>query len=177
MYDGSLAARISGALERDPGASGRDFRKQFDYHLIAQLVQLVMTGKAPIPIVIDALDGCGKDGARAMLSPPAYEVLRISRLRVFISARPEPHIRSVLAQYRDHKQFHIEQSIVEADIHRYPEYRLPEQGVRTALPDLPPPPWQLTKEQAPAKSLVGMSGKPFITVADFILGTQSLEKR
>jgi hypothetical protein len=171
-YDGDCARRINDALQRDPNAVGRDVRRQFEY-LIAKPLQAVMKEGKPILIVIDALDECDKEGAKAILTLLADNVPQMPRLRVFITARPEPHIKATLDEYRDHKQFHmqdIEQSVVEADIRLYLEFRLSKKEVRKAFPRLRPPPWRPSEEQM--QMLVGMSGKLFIiasTAASFIL--------
>jgi len=135
--------------------------------------------QAPILVVIDALDECEENDTTIILTLLAHEMPKISKLKIFITTRPERHIRNVLVQYRDHEQFHmqdIERSVVETDIRRYLEFRLSEQGVQMALHDLRPPPWQPTTEQL--KTLVGMSGKLFIiarTAVDFILDPRPAE--
>jgi len=85
----------------------------------------------------------------------------------------------VLDDYRDHEQFHlhdIEDSIVEADIRLYIEFRLSEREVRKALCTLRPPFWRPSEEQK--ERLVGISGKLFIiasTAASFILDPRQLD--
>jgi hypothetical protein len=171
-YDEDCARCINHALQLDPDAAGRDIRAQCD-SLIAKPLQHVMKKGKPVLIVIDALDECDEDGAEAILTLLAHNIPQMPRLRVFITARPEQHLQAALDEYRDHKQFHmqdIEQSVVEADIQLYLSFRLSEKEVRKALPRLRPPPWQPTEEQM--RMLVGMSGKLFIiasTAADFIL--------
>ena len=178
VFDGSLAAHIDEALERDPDASGRDIRKQFNT-LIAEPLQLTVARHAPILFVIDALDECEDDGATAILTILAHEISRVPGLKVFITTRPEQHIRSALVQCHDHTQFHmqdIEHSVVETDIQCYLQYRLSDQGVQQAFPEVRHPSWRPTKEQV--KMLVGMSGKLFIiarTAADFILDPRHAE--
>ena len=108
-----------------------------------------------------------------ILSLLACEIPKIRGLKVFVTARPERHIRNKLDQYHDLKQFHmqdIERSIVEADIQHYLESRLSAQAVQRAFPELGPSPRHLTTERM--KILVGMSGMLFIiarTASDFIL--------
>ena len=85
----------------------------------------------------------------------------------------------MLDDYRDHEQFHlhdIEDSIVEADIQLYIEFRLSEGEVRKALRALRPPFWRPSGEQK--ERLVGISGKlPIIasTAASFILDPRQLD--
>ena len=123
--------------------------KQFDT-LIARPLQLVMAGRALILVIPDVLDQCDVDGATTILSLIACEIPKIRGLKVFVTARPERHIRNKLDQYHDLKQFHmqdIERSIVEADIQHYLESRLSAQAVQRAFPELGPSPRQLTTEQ------------------------------
>jgi hypothetical protein len=171
-YDETFAKHVNIALEKDPNIAGRDIRKQFD-SLIATPLQFTIGRELPILIVIDALDECDKNGAKSILSGFAREIPKISRLKIFITTRPEQHIQSALNPYRDFEQFHmqdIERSVVEADIQLYLDFRLSKEEVQRALPNLLPPPWQPSENEM--KILVGMSGKLFIiacTAADFIL--------
>jgi len=172
-YDDTFAHCVNELLEKDPDAAGRDIRRQFNTLIARPLELAVVERTRPILVVIDALDECEENGAASILTLFSHGIPRIPGLKVFITARPERHIRSALLQYHDHTQFHmqdIEDSVVEADIHHYLVFRLSKQGVRNAFPELRPPHWQPTTEQV--KMLVGMSGKLFIiarTAADFIL--------
>ena len=175
-YDDTFARHVNKVLEDDPDAAGRDIRKQFDSLIARPLRLATVERKLPVLIVIDALDECEENGATTILTLLAYEIPKIPRLKVLITARPERHIRSALVRYRDHTQFHmqnIEHSVVEADIHHYLDFRLSEQEVRNAIPELQTPPWRPTEEQV--KMLVGISGKLFIiarTAAEFILDSK-----
>jgi len=160
-----IAERINKILEGDPEVAERDPIQQFN-RLIARPLQAPIDGENPIILIIDALDECEENDAETILSLLAQEVPRIARLRVLITARPEPHIRSIFVQDRSHHQFRlhdIDRTIVEADIRSYLEFRLSAEQVRRALPDLRSPIWQPTKEQM--EILVGMSGKLFIIAA------------
>jgi hypothetical protein len=152
----ALARRIIKVVEEDPELTGHSHVKQFD-HLIPQPLQTPLAGQKLILLVIDALDECNEHDVGTILSLFAHEAPRIPSLKVFITARPEKHIRAILNQYRDHEQFDlhdIDKLIVEADIRSYLKFRL---RVQSALPDLCSPIWQPTKEQK--DTLVGMSGK------------------
>jgi len=100
-------------------------------------------------------------------------------LKVFITTRPEQHIRNALEEYREHEQFHlhnIEDSIVEADIRLYLNFRLSESEVQRALRSHRPPFWQPTEGQK--EKLVRISGKLFIvasTAVSFILDPKQLD--
>jgi len=169
-----IAERINVALEEDPELVERDPIQQFN-RLIAKPLQMPVGGENPILLVIDALDECEENDAETIFSLFA----RIERLRIFITARPERHIRSIFTRYHNHNQFHlhdISQAIVEADIRTYLEFRLSTEQVHKALPDLIPPNWQPTAEQMDA--LVGISGKLFIiaaTAASFILDGKHID--
>jgi hypothetical protein len=171
-YSKEFGERMNDALEQDPGAPGRHARAQFK-SLIATPLGRSMEEGMSILIVIDALDECDEEGAETILSILADNIPDMQRLKVFITARPEPHIQTTLDRYRGYKQFHmqdIEQSVVEADIQLYLKFRMSKREVQKAFPRLRPPPWQPTEEQM--KMLVGMSGKLFIiasTATNFIL--------
>ena len=133
----SIAEQANRTLEEAPEVAGRDPVYQFDC-LIATPLRTAIR-ETPIIVVIDALDECEKDDAEIILSLLAQEGPQIPHLRVFITTRPEQHIRSVFEQDRNHDQFHlhdIDQSIVEADIRSYLEFRLSVGQVRKAFPGL-----------------------------------------
>jgi len=167
-----IAERVKVALAEDPEVVERDPIQQFN-RLIAKPLQIPVGGENPILLVVDALDECEEEDAKAILSLLAQEVPHISRLKVIITARPERHIRSIFSRDHNHDQFHlhdIDQSIVEADIRTYLEFRLSAEEILNALPDLRLPIWQPTKVQM--DTLVGMCGKLFIiaaTATTFIL--------
>jgi len=177
LYNQEFARRVDRALEDDRRATERDPDRQFTSLLRKPLQQVLAVGD-PILLVIDALDECEESGAQNLLDTLARGIPQLRRLKVFITARPERHIRTALDKYRNHEQFclqDIEPSVVEVDIRRYLDFRLSEEEVKRVLPELPPPPWQPTDEQKNA--LVQMSGKLFIiasTAAAFILDDKQL---
>jgi len=142
-----IAEQINVTLEEDPEVVERDPIQQFN-SLIAKPLQTLVSGENPIILlVIDALDECKENDAETILSLFAHQAPQIGRLRIFITARPERHIRSIFTHYRNHYQFHlhdIDQSIVETDIRTYLEFQLSREQVRKALPDVLPPIWQPT---------------------------------
>jgi len=175
-YDEEFAWHVNQALEHDPGAAGRDLRTQFRA-LVVKPLQLIVGRKLTL-IVIDALDECDEHSAEAILSLLAEEIPQIPRVKIFITARPERHIRNAFRHYTDHEQFSlhdIEESVVENDIQLYLDSRLSEEAVQNALPELRPPLWQPTEGEK--KILVGMSGKLFViasTAVKFILDSRRL---
>lgn len=90
-----LAEHINDALEQDPGVMGRDIHTQFISLIADPLGRLAEEGMV-ILIVIDALDECEEGGAESILSILAHNAPKMSQLKVFITARPEPHIQAVL---------------------------------------------------------------------------------
>jgi len=177
LHNREFSRRLSTALEVDCGATESNLQAQFSSFL-AQPLRLLAAEQDPILLVIDALDECEDKDALTVLGILAREIPRLSRLKVFITTRPERHIRNELAKYGTHEQFclqDIEQSIVEADIRLYLRSRLSQEEVRQALPEFPPPPWQPTSQQM--DTLVRMSGKLFIiaaTAATFVLDGKRL---
>lgn len=173
-----IAEQIRVTLEGDPEMLERDPIQQFD-HLVARPLQTQIKEDKPVLLVIDALDECKENDAEAILSLLAQRVPQIAHLRVFISTRPEPHIRSLLERVHNHIQsclHDIDQSVVEADIRSYLEFRLSTEQVQRALPDLQSPIWQPTEEQM--DMLVGMSDKLFILAvmaANFILDRKHVD--
>jgi len=174
-----IAERINVTLEEDPELVERDPIQQFN-RLIADPLQTPIGGEDPIVLVVDALDECEENDAETILSLFAHKAPQIGRLRIFITARPERHIRSIFTHYHNHNQFHlhdIDQSIVEADIRAYLEFRLSTEQVHKSLPDILPPIWQPTTEHM--DTLVGISGKLFIiaaTATSFILDGKHVDR-
>src|SRR6266849_6117053 len=172
----SIAEETNTTLEEAPQVAEHDPVYQFD-RLIATPLRTAIR-ETPIIVVIDALDECEKDEAEIILSLLAQEVPQIPHLRVFITARPEQHIRSVFEQDHNHDQFHlhdIDQSIIEADIRSYLEFRLSVEQVQKIFPGLRSI-WQSTEEQM--DTLVAVSGKLFIiaaTAANFILDREQVD--
>jgi hypothetical protein len=171
-----VAEQTNITLEGAPEVAERDPAYQFDC-LIAKPLRTVIE-ETPILVVIDALDECEEDDAEIILSLLAQEVPQIPCLRVFITARPEQHIRSVFEQDHNHDQFHlhdIDQSIVEADIRSYLEFRLSAGQVQKTFPGLRSI-WQSTEEEM--NTLVAVSGKLFIiaaTAVNFILDRKQVD--
>lgn len=174
-----LAVRINDALEENHDVVQRDLRIQFDL-LIAKPLQRTKVQPKPILIVIDALDECNEQHAGSILSLLSQNIRTLPFLKVFITARPEQHIRRVLDEFRDHERFYlhdIEDSVVEADIRLYINFRLSKEEVQKVLRLLPPPlcMWQPTEEEK--DKLVRICGKLFIvasTAASFILDDRLL---
>ncbi|KAJ2921777.1 hypothetical protein H1R20_g15315, partial [Candolleomyces eurysporus] len=164
-YSREFGVRIADALQKHPDATEKDVRTQFNW-LILEPLQDLMEGRAtPLLITIDALDECDERQAHALLT-------------VLLDESGIRHLLEEPSQQGDVARFHvqdIEQSVVEADIQVYLDFRLAPAQVQRALPALPPPPWQPTKDQK--AKLVRMAGKLFIiayTATEFILDRRQL---
>ena len=173
-FDMDFADRINMALLHDPHAATKAPPKQFSTLIMEPLKKpLAMSGN-PILIVIDALDECQHD-ADAILKIFADSIKLMPRLKLFITTRPEYHIRNVLDRYHHLKRFHlqdIEKSVVQSDIRLYLEFYLSENELRDKFPGL-----QLSRR--PAKRdmelLIETCGTLFIiasTAVKFILGNK-----
>ena len=176
-HNREFTRQLNMSLQDDRDAARHNLQQQFS-SLLSRPLQRLAVERDTILIVIDALDECEEQDGADVLTILASEIRQIQQLKVFITARPERHIRNALAEYRNHEEFclqDIEQSVVEADIRLYLDFRLSKEAVQRALPELPPPPWQPTPRQMDA--LVRMSGKLFIiasTAATFVLDRKQL---
>jgi len=134
-YDKAFANEINEALLRTPYVVTKTPMKQFSTLIMEPLKEVEGN---PILIVIDALDECEHDGD-ALLKIFADSIQNIPRLKLFITTRPEYHIRNVLDRYRHLKRFHlqdIEKSVVQSDIRLYLDFHLSRDQVRDKFPGL-----------------------------------------
>ena len=118
-YTLDYAERINDALEQEPDASGLGTGAQLD-SLIAKPLGPVLKEEKPL-IVFDALDECDKEGAEGIIALLDC-ISQTPRPRVFITARPEPHIETALNECRGYAHFNmqdIERSIVEGHISNF----------------------------------------------------------
>jgi len=132
-----------------------------------------MTGN-PVLIVIDALDEC-EHGGDTILKIFADSITSFPRLKLFITTRPEYHIRIVLDRCHHFKRFHlqdIDKSVVQSDIRLYLDFHLSKEKVRRQLPYLAYA-WEPAEEDM--RVLVGICGTLFIlasTAVRFILDSK-----
>ena len=180
-YSEEFGSQVANVLQKHPDAVEKDLGTQFALLLREPLRDLMEKRRAPLLIAIDALDECEADQGLALLTLLLNEVPKIPYLKLFLTTRPESDIRHVLEEHgqSDLARFHvhdIEESVVEADVKTYLDYRLSKDQVRQALRALPPPPWQPTDEEKAA--LIRLAGKLFIiahTAAEFILDKRQLD--
>jgi len=177
QYDPAFASSIGAALERMPDAATRRIPDQLKDLIIDPLRDLCHSNSRLVLIVIDALDECDVQDAKEILRLLRQEMPRLVSFKVFITTRPEQHIRHILLG-RSHDQFflhEIEHSIIQADIRLYLQHQLSQEMVQNALPDLELPPWEPSPEDLEA--LVQVAGKLFIiasTAVRFILDTTEI---
>ena len=179
QYDPDFASSIGAALERTPDAPTRGIRDQLNELIINPLRDLCRLRGRSVLIVIDAMDECDIQDAKEILNVLKQKVPELVTFKVFITTRPEQHIRYILKENLEQFYLHeIELSVVEADIRHYLRHRLSAEIVRNELPELEPPPWEPRLKDLDA--LVRVAGKLFIiasTAVRFILDTTELNPR
>ena len=179
QYDPQFAGSIGAALERNPDTPTRAIRDQLNELIVNPLRDLCRLRGHSVLIVIDAMDECDVQDAKEILSVFKHKVPEFITLKVFITTRPEQHIRHILKENVEQFYLHeIELSVVEADIRHYLRHRLSAETVRNELPELKPPPWEPRLEHLDA--LVRVAGKLFIiasTAVRFILDTTEQNPR
>jgi hypothetical protein len=173
-YNKDFANEINETLLRTPHAVTQLHHKQFSTLIVEPLKKFFSVVGNPILIIIDALDECEHD-SDALLKIFADSIKDMPRLKVFITTRPEHHIRTVLDRYHHLKRFHlqdIENSVVQSDIRLYLEFHLSEIEVQHRLPDLE---CTWTPPKRDAEMLIGICGTLFIlasTAVKFILDSK-----
>lgn len=163
QFDPVLKAHIAKALDNVPDLGNKATNIQFNDLIIGPLIRTNIPGG--IIIVLDALDECKASGAADILQLLLTHVGRVPfPIFVFISSRPEPHIRHALdAQGTSTKVVlhDVEHSVVQSDINLYVRSHF------TTIPDLLPE-LQLKADWAKEENirmLVANSGKLFIYAA------------
>ncbi|KLO15722.1 hypothetical protein SCHPADRAFT_246730 [Schizopora paradoxa] len=124
--DENFLRSVAKAIEDDPDIAHKEIEHQFD-NLIEKPLQSKSdstTSWKIMVLVIDALDEC-EDHARveAILNSIVYHITSMrSSIRVFITSRPEAHIRTVFDRDVEHQNVilhDIEDCIVQNDIFTY----------------------------------------------------------
>jgi len=176
-HDKDFADKINEALLRNPHIVTQLPIKQSSTLIMEPLRHAFAVVGNPILIVVDALDECERDGD-VLLKIFADSIKNLPRLKIFITTRPEYHIRNVLDRYHSLKRFHlqdIEKSVVQSDIRLYLDFHLSEDQLRDEFPGL-----QLTWRPAKRdiKLLIESCGTLFIiasTAVKFILDEKQLD--
>ncbi|KAJ0136329.1 putative beta-glucosidase K [Fusarium oxysporum f. sp. albedinis] len=118
----SLASSIKAAIDQDPFITSKVAEEQFDKLILEPILKLQPTNRASIAIVIDALDECDGDENIKRLVKILTRAQLVSnvRMRVFITSRPELHVRlgfrAVAGSYQDFVLHEIPKDIIKRDI-------------------------------------------------------------
>lgn len=127
-FDLLFSQRITAALEKDPGAPFASLKEQLDRLIIEPLSDLERDPARVVVVVFDAFDECEARGGKEILQllVAAMPTLPFF-LKIFVTSRPEHHIRSVLVPSSDLTMtalHDIEKSLVKSDIKLYLRARL-----------------------------------------------------
>lgn len=120
-----LASSVKAAVDRDPSLMSKMAEEQFDKLILQPIMGLQPAKRETIAIVIDALDECdGDEGIKRLIRifTRTKDVSNV-RLKVFITSRPELHIRlgfrAVPGTYQDFVLHEIPNDIIERDIRTF----------------------------------------------------------
>lgn len=121
-----VAPFIKKAIDADPDIVSKTLREQFEKLIREPLSKAAATPSTPLSVVmvIDALDECEREAdIRLLINILSQTQIRRSRLRVFLTSRPELPIRlgfsEVQGTYQDLVLHKIPIQIVEHDIYAF----------------------------------------------------------
>jgi hypothetical protein len=132
-YEPDMIPGIRTALDKDPAVSQKALKHQFENLILQPLLGIQQaTSQAPARIVlIDALDECEQEqDIRAILQLLARtKDIRPMPLRIFVTSRPELHIRLGFEEmpngtYQDLVLHEVQKSTIEHDIQLFLEHEL-----------------------------------------------------
>lgn len=162
-FDQELGSLIAHALGRDPDAVHDGLKLQLNKLIVAP-VGRASSQREPVVIVLDALDECEGQGARELLRLLLAEVPKLAfPLKIFVSSRPEPHIRNCFNQPETHRRVilhHADAAVIKSDIRLYLRISF-DRIAEEAEPPLPKT-WVRSDE---IEALVERTGQLFIIVA------------
>ncbi|KAF9458539.1 hypothetical protein BDZ94DRAFT_83542 [Collybia nuda] len=121
QYDAHLADQIAFALLSAPGAPLKALPLQMK-HLIIEPIQKAKLSQSPVIVVIDAFDECEPNHAKTILDLLAKGVQSMPNFKVFLTTRPESHIKEKLLVQGHLLPFHlheIEKSVAKGYIDLY----------------------------------------------------------
>ncbi|KAF5706586.1 vegetative incompatibility het-E-1 [Fusarium mundagurra] len=125
IHHHDLASSIKAAVDRDPSLMSKVGEEQFEKLILQPIMGLQPAKRETIAIVIDALDECdGDEGIKRLIRifTRTKDVSNV-RLKVFITSRPELHIRlgfrAVSGTYQDFVLHEIPNNIIERDIRTF----------------------------------------------------------
>ena len=140
-----IRSGISKAIHTDPAISEKALKDQFEKLILQPLSEATAVQALELVIIIDALDECERDeDIRAILQLLSRtRGLKPVALRVFITSRPELHIRLGFRQmpdgtYKDLILHEVAKQTIRHDIRLFFEHKLREiQQQRLLSPDWP----------------------------------------
>ncbi|KAF7514113.1 hypothetical protein GJ744_004438 [Endocarpon pusillum] len=128
-----MSLGIRKAINTDPAICEKRLKDQFEKLLLGPLSEAVSLRPLELVVVIDALDECEQDGdIRTILQLLSrMKDLKPVSLHVFVTSRPELHIRLGFKQmpdgtYKDLILHEVARQTIEHDIHIYLEHELIE---------------------------------------------------
>lgn len=131
-FDAEFGRRITAALEADPEAPYSSLKQQLDRLIINPLESLDRDPERVVVLIFDAFDECESRGAKEILQLLVAAIPSLPFfLKIFVTSRPEHHIRSVLIpsnNLRITALHDIETSVVKNDILLYLRDRLQKLG-------------------------------------------------
>lgn len=127
-FDPEFQSKIIQALKTNPNAPTSNLKDQLDRVIVEPLSKVRMTPGRVALVVFDAFDECEETGAKEILQLLVDAITSLPfQLRIFITGRPEPHIRTTLGPSAILKTtilHEIERSVVQSDIHLFLTTRL-----------------------------------------------------
>ena len=137
----SIRTALAEMIRENADCAAHPLNKQFIEFIIGPLKALCDSNRTVL-LVLDALDECASGkGASEILQLFLVHASSIPcNLRIFITSRPEDHIRSVLDDSRNHTKVvlhDIEKTIVRDDIERFVRHELENifKGLRLPMPN------------------------------------------
>ncbi|KAL3456232.1 hypothetical protein BJX64DRAFT_294281 [Aspergillus heterothallicus] len=127
-----LKPSLSKTLRDNPDVTSKSLREQFDVLLLQPLKALDEASRRsqPTVIVIDALDECEDeyDTKSIIRLLPLLQKAESIRLRIFVTSRPEVHIKLGFSEIKDHQYqdlvlHDIAEELTESDINLYFEHQ------------------------------------------------------
>jgi len=175
----SFKVELIASLEKNPDAGDTMMHPQRQLRkLIIEPLKLIKNPPQTILIVFDAFDECEKEGSRQLLAQLLANIHEIPFLKLFITSRPEHHIRmefDVRTNVTKSILHNIEDSIVQGDIRLFLCDRL--ESVAVNLPDCCSG-WRWSGEEL--EILIIRAGKLFVfaaTAIKFIMDEYTCDPR
>ena len=163
QFDQTFKGHIGAVLEQKSNLGYLSLSQQLEELIIGPLLPLVGTEERVVIIILDALDECKRPGAEELLQLLFSHIRRLPFIRILITSRPDPHIRSVFSKEQNHAKavlHDVEASVIEHDIFVYLQAELakiPKRLGKSALSS-----WPSDDE---LRALVKKAGKLFVYAA------------